>query len=171
MIYYVLTDAGPEPRTIEELAQMREAGELSDDTFIKQGSGGSWLTFQQLFEEEVEMVAKSGTGPTPPLPVKLAENEPASQSAPHGFFIHWKWIVFGIVVIAVLLLSEGNSQEKRFHELLRGAVIGVCFVCFGLIAKLSAWIERQGGFKKAWNVFIAGKSRRSDNKAVLKKKP
>lgn len=97
--------------------------------------------------------------------------DPESGHATQGFLKHWKWIVGAIVVGGIFLVGEGEWREKRFQELVGGAAMGVLFVCFGLLVKLSAWIESQGGFKKAWDVLFARKSRQSDSTSVPKKKP
>jgi len=107
----------------------------------------------------------------PPLPARINISEPESGHATQGFMKHWKWIAVAIVVGAIFLVGEGEWREKRFLELVGGATMGAVFVCFGLLVKLSAWIERQGGFKKAWGVFFAGKSRQSDSTSVPKKRP
>jgi hypothetical protein len=107
----------------------------------------------------------------PQLSADINIGESESGHATQGFLKHWKWIAVAIVIGGILLAGEGEWREKRSLELLGGAAMGAVFVCFGLLAKLSAWIEKQGGFKKAWDVFFAGKSRRPDNTSVPKKKP
>jgi hypothetical protein len=107
----------------------------------------------------------------PPLRASINVGEPESGHATRGFVKHWKLITVAIVVGGIFLVGEGEWREKRFLELLGGAAMGAVFVCFGLLVKLSSWIESQGGFKKAWGVIFAGKSRRGDSRSVLKKKP
>jgi len=156
IIYYVLCDSGPEPRNVNQLAKMREAGTLSDETPIKQGIDGPWLTFTQLFDEHVEVIAESAT--PPPLPVSLhnATSEKLTQQHERrGLFSYWPW--FGTILIggAMLFVGVGRWEERRLHDLLGGLAMGATFLCLGLLVKLSGWIERQGGFRRAWSIAIA----------------
>jgi hypothetical protein len=59
MNYYVLLESGPVLRSVEQLAGMREMNVITPETPVKAERDGAWVTFREMFDEQVEVVQEA----------------------------------------------------------------------------------------------------------------